>query len=61
MQFLLKSVLLLGSLAWLAVCAKTLLSLGVMDNPSIVKEHLFLVAQVVVALVILRSVSGKRS
>ncbi|QYK06120.1 hypothetical protein [Shewanella zhangzhouensis] len=61
MQFLLKSVLLLGSLAWLVVSAKTLLSLGVMENPSIMKEHLFVVAQVVLAVLILRSVAGKRS
>ncbi len=59
MQFLLKSILLLGALVWLIVSAKTLLALGVMENPSVVKEHLLVLVQLVAALLILRSLTSK--
>ncbi|AZQ09517.1 MULTISPECIES: hypothetical protein [Shewanella] len=59
MQFLLKSILLLGALVWLIVSAKTLLALGVMENPSVVKDHLLVLVQLVAALLILRSLTSK--
>lgn len=59
MQFLLKSILLLGALVWLIVSAKTLLALGLMENPSVVKDHLLVLVQLVAALLILRSLTSK--
>lgn len=59
MQFLLKSILLLGALVWLVVSAKTLLALGVMENPVVVKEHVSVAVQLVLALLLLRTLTTK--
>ncbi|WP_076407617.1 hypothetical protein [Shewanella sp. UCD-KL12] len=58
MKFLLRSILLLGSLAWLIISAEQLLSLGVLQNPSIAMEHTTLLIQSLIAFIILRSTWG---
>ncbi|QLE84540.1 hypothetical protein FLM48_05210 [Shewanella sp. Scap07] len=61
MSFIFRSGLLMGALIWLIISAKSLLSMGVMDNPSVIFEHTSLLMQVVVALIILRmNMGGKR-
>jgi hypothetical protein len=61
MNFMIRSLLLLGSLVWLAVCAKQFLSLGVMQRPETMSEHLPLMIQILVAVLLLKSAwQGKR-
>ncbi|QFU21653.1 hypothetical protein FM038_005460 [Shewanella eurypsychrophilus] len=60
MKFLVRAVLLLGSLVWLVVCAKQLVSLGVVDNPSVAMDNTQLLIQGVIALIILRSTWGSK-
>ncbi|WP_028774033.1 hypothetical protein [Shewanella waksmanii] len=61
MSFIFRSGLLMGALIWLIISAKSLLNMGVMDNPSVIFEHTSLLMQVVVALIILRmNMGGKR-
>ncbi|AQS37691.1 hypothetical protein Sps_02537 [Shewanella psychrophila] len=60
MKFIFRAVLLLGSLVWLIVCAKELLKLGVVHNPSIAMDNSLLLIQGVIALLILRSTWGSK-
>lgn len=60
MKFLVRAVLLLGSLVWLVICAKQLVSLGVVNNPSIAMENTQLLIQGAIALIILRSTWGSK-
>lgn len=55
MNFFTRSILLLISTVWLAICAKDLYILGIIEHPEIITEHLTILGQTIVALVILRS------
>ncbi|MPY23372.1 hypothetical protein FM037_22150 [Shewanella psychropiezotolerans] len=60
MKFLFRAVLLLGSLFWFVICAKQLVSLGIVSNPSIAMDNSLLLIQGVIALLILRSTWGSK-
>ncbi|MBE7215377.1 hypothetical protein MK852_18785 [Shewanella benthica] len=60
MKFIFRAVLLLGSLVWLVICAKQLVSLGIVNNPSIAMDNSQLLIQGVIALLILRSTWGSK-
>ncbi|MBW8183582.1 hypothetical protein [Shewanella nanhaiensis] len=55
MKFLLRAILLLGSLAWLVVCAKQFVGFGILDNLGVAMDHPTLLIQTFIALIILRS------
>lgn len=60
MKFIFRAVLLLGSLVWLVICAKQLVSLGIVNNPAIAMDNSQLLIQGVIALLILRSTWGSK-
>ena len=55
MKFLIRAILLLGSLVWLIVCAKQFVALGILDHPSVAIDNPTLLIQTFIALMILRS------
>ncbi len=58
MKFLVRSIFLLGSLAWLIISVEQLLSLGVLQNPDIAMDNKTLLIQGLIAMIILRSTLG---
>jgi len=58
MKFLVRSIFLLGSLAWLIISVEQLLSLGVLQNPDIAMDNKTLLIQGLIAIIILRSTLG---
>jgi len=60
MNFVLRSLLLLGSLVWLIYSGKQLLALGIFHNPSLVLDHLTLTLQALVAAIIFKSALGSK-
>ncbi|ACA85463.1 hypothetical protein [Shewanella woodyi] len=55
MKFLLRAVLLLGSLVWLVICAKQFVGFGILDDLAVAIDHPTLLIQTFIALLILRS------
>lgn len=60
MTFVLRSLLLLGSLVWLTYSGKQLISLGILHNPSLMVDHITLTLQVLVAAVVFKSALGSK-
>ncbi|EGM69068.1 hypothetical protein SOHN41_02876 [Shewanella sp. HN-41] len=60
MAFVLRSLLLLGSLVWLVYSGKQLIALGIFHNPSLMIDHITLTLQVVVAVIIIKSALGSK-
>lgn len=60
MTFVLRSLMLLGSLVWLTYSGKQLISLGVLHNPSLMVDHITLTLQVLVAAVVFKSALGSK-
>lgn len=58
MKFLVRSIFLLGSLAWLIISVEQLLSLGVLQTPDIAMDNKTLLIQGLIAIIILRSTLG---
>lgn len=60
MTFVLRSLMLLGSLVWLTYSGKQLITLGILHNPSLMVDHITLTLQVLVAAVVFKSVLGSK-
>lgn len=60
MTFVIRSLLLLGSLVWLTYSGKQLIALGVMRQPELAIEHINLTIQLVVAAIIFKSALGSK-
>ncbi|MEZ9822509.1 hypothetical protein AB4238_18080 [Shewanella sp. 10N.286.45.A1] len=55
MAFFVRSFLLLGAIVWLLVSLKQLVGLGVFENPGLVRDNLTLLAQALVAMVVIKT------
>ena len=55
MAFFVRSFLLLGAVVWLLVSLKQLVGLGIFENPSLVRDNLTLLAQALVAVVVIKT------
>ena len=60
MIFVIRSLLLLGSVVWLTYSGKQLIALGVMSQPELAIEHINLTIQLVVAAIIFKSALGSK-
>ncbi|ABK49296.1 hypothetical protein ACE02D_09120 [Shewanella bicestrii] len=60
MTFVLRSLMLLGSLVWLTYSGKQLIALGILHNPSLMVDHITLTLQVLVAAVVFKSALGSK-
>ena len=60
MTFVLRSLMLLGSLVWLTYSGKQLIALGILHNPILMVDHITLTLQVLVAAVVFKSALGSK-
>lgn len=61
MPFVLRSLLLLGSLVWLIYSGKQLIGLGVLDDPSLIIDDIALALEALVAAILFKSALGNNN